>query len=183
MRYFTVNGRGSYYEGGTVELQSVAAGLPPDTPPEIAATAHKLFPHGVSAQAETYLLTPWVLDTSMPEAHRIARDAFGEVLVELVRRIEAPDAPSRFESLFAFEQLDDARWFRQHFRRGQGSIYAIDCDDGFRGDFTLLASLQGTPLRATAYASRYWASQPHWVETPHWETLLRLPVTIGPRIE
>jgi hypothetical protein len=181
-RYFSVHSRGVYSEGHRVQLQQVAAGLPADTPTEIGDTARVLFPEGVSEQGNFYLLQPRVLDTQNPAQHRVARDAFGEVLVELVRRIEAPSAPSRFQSLFAFEDLDDARWFRQTFRGGQGSIYAIDRDEGFRGDFTLLASLQGTPLRATAYARRYWASQPHWVGTPRWESLLRLPVTIGPKI-
>lgn len=182
-KYFTVHSPGKHHEGAVLNLKPVASNLPATTEAEFREAAEFLFPRGVSDQGLQYFLRPWSMEAPDPALMQTARDAFSEFLLEMIRRDFAPDAPSRFESWFGFSDLDDARWFKATFRQNQGEIFEVEHDRGFRGDFGLVASLAGTPLRAATYGHRYWSGEPHWHQPPRWEILLPAPVAIGARIE
>lgn len=58
------------------------------------------------------------------ELHHRAHE-FVEHLFEWLRKQQFSHLPSRFNSFFCWEHPDDARWFREKFRNGQGYIYEV----------------------------------------------------------
>lgn len=107
-----------------------------------------------------------------------------ELIVELVRQLQFPTKPSRYQSMFACEKIEDANYFRENHREHDGPqpIYEILVGDNtnvHRGDMRLLdlnASADNAAITFTK-AIWYWSGTPSL--EPLWEYVVPLPAHIG----
>ncbi|WP_143546322.1 hypothetical protein [Rhodococcus sp. 14-2496-1d] len=93
---------------------------------------------------------------------------------ELYRHTMHPGLPSRFQSLFAFTSITDARGFATNI--GGAPICELSVPTGaviHRGDMDWLKA--GNFAFMLDCAHKYWTGQP-MTATPTWEVLLALPV-------
>jgi hypothetical protein len=147
---------------------------------ELLAKAQALFPEGLSPHGIHYLVE-YCLATQRITGHRATIEAVPhvptvELTFELVRRLEFPDRPSRFQSWFGWQTLEEAKRFRESHGTPEARIFAIDSPGTFRADMSLLLH-GGSNLGATILAARYWSgiAGPH----PAWEFVLPQPIRIG----
>jgi hypothetical protein len=105
-------------------------------------------------------------------------DAEIDLLFEFIRRVEFPTCPSRYQSIFACESLEDAQAFRDEHRAG-AAIWEVEGKVAFRADHQLL-DLSGTAMDVVERARRYWRGEPGG--SPEWELLLKPPVTVVRRV-
>lgn len=97
-----------------------------------------------------------------------------EHFVELYRHALCPDLPSRFNSMFAFTTLGDARDFAADHGGGEVSQITVPAETvTHRGDMNWLHT--GTYTYSFECARNYWEGHPS--STPRWEVLIALPVT------
>jgi hypothetical protein len=103
----------------------------------------------------------------------------GIQLEDLFTKAKPPGKPARIESLFLFENYDDAEWHWAKMR--DGVLYECEIDAAsilHRGDMRLI-DLAGSELRAGAdplpHAHGYWAGES--TDDPRWE-LLAVEATI-----
>lgn len=137
------------------------------------------FPDGVTDHGERYLLRGGPLHV----------DPFTELTCELVRRAEFHQAPSRFESIFAWATMPEAQAFASAHQSASAPIFELETDDEpFRADMRCLNARQSILVAAYA-AHRYWSQQPNDVvlfsgqaQPPAWELLLRPPVRVVQRV-
>jgi hypothetical protein len=88
--------------------------LPPNIPPHIATLlkiAKEYFPGGLSIFGIDYLMEP-LRYTSYNNFGYISQAMTIDLVFELIRRARFPSLPSRYESLFACETLEEAKVFR-----------------------------------------------------------------------
>jgi hypothetical protein len=134
----------------------------------VCVEAAQLFPGGVTRFGLEYLAGGPLL----PE--KGISDAEIDLLFEFIRRAEFCERPSRYQSIFACESIEDARSFRDA-SRVKAAIWEVEGEVAFRADHNLL-HLSGTALEVVARARRYWRGEQG--VSPLWELLLRPPVTI-----
>lgn len=109
------------------------------------------------------------------ERKRLAEKVFDDV-----RRMVAPDAPSRLQSLFAFDSIDAARaWHRMRLRDSpRAALVSVEGTNARRYDMALLGvngdSYEEDALRDRA--RRYWKGETS--RQPCWEWLVPLPVRV-----
>ena len=171
-RYFTVD-RSGVLAPGTATLQ-VFSDLDPAVLQRYVA---ETFPEGVSRHGDRYLLSAGSSGKAV--------EPLIELLWEHGRCAIAPAAPSRFQSMFAFETVDEAQQFRSEFCAGSGRVWRLETGHGgFRADLRWL-SLRGSALEVAYAVSSYWRQQstadlPAQLSprTPLWEVLLRPPIQI-----
>ena len=142
------------------------------SPFELQIHVDKMFPDGVSSFGERYFLR----NSSDP---RLTEPAI-ELIFEYVRRANFPERPSRFQSVFGFESLNQVIEFRNRFGGGQGVIWEIESEKYFRADMSLL-TLGSSILVCSYFANKYWAGKPG--ENPFWEILLIPPVKVLKKID
>lgn len=140
-------------------------------PPELQAHVNGMFPNGVSSHGNQYFLS----NTSLAS---LASPNM-EILLEYVRRACYSTCPSRFQSYFGFQTIDDAITFRARFGEPQNSIWQVACRDYFKADMHLL-NMQGSILQYSYWAHLYWKGQPG--SSPFWELLLAPPVKVVAQI-
>ncbi len=100
-----------------------------------------------------------------------------EWFFELVRRGEFPKAPSRFQTVFAFESIHDARAFRFEFGGNYGvPIVRVKGERAHRANMRLIR-WTAPSVSTLANARAYWRGD-QGVATPLWELLLCPPVTV-----
>ncbi len=173
--YFTVD-RGGTLSPSTIELQR----WEDIEPIELQAQVDEAFPDGLSRHGERYLL--------QAESAGLALQPNLELMWEYARRAFAPNAPSRFQSLFAFERMDDAKKFQAEFGQGKGVWTVRSRQPPFRADMRWL-TLAGSTLIVWHSAVSYWrqvgtAGLPPALgpRRPLWEVLLVPPVDVLERI-
>ncbi|WP_410686116.1 DUF2441 domain-containing protein [Citrobacter braakii] len=117
------------------------------------------------------------------------------LVFELVRRSHFPEKPSRYQSLFACEQLNEVKQFRALLAEERGDeniltapIYEVlSWEPVHRGDMNLLNG-NCPVLELYHRAHLYWSGEPAPVkkgkeeEKPFWELLIPLPVVFGHRV-
>ncbi|WP_280504969.1 hypothetical protein [Nocardia farcinica] len=149
------------------------------------------FPGGLSEHGQRYLNGDFQFkfaNSQGQERGAVSQDTGIELLWELVRLNEYPQAPSRLQSVFAFERLEEARQFAEAEQRG--TIWEIEVEQpGFRADMSLLKAepRTGNTLQLARY---YWGqlndqdrSQfPPEFGPPVWEHLLTPPVRVIRRV-
>lgn len=102
-----------------------------------------------------------------------------EIALETARRAVAPEAPSRLACVFVYEELDQARVFRDRYRAG-GHILIVEPHDlnakRWRADPDHLTGSGGTPFvdYMPEAAFRYWTEP----ASNHVEMLLAGPVRV-----
>ncbi|WP_216911293.1 DUF2441 domain-containing protein [Nocardia noduli] len=108
-----------------------------------------------------------------------------ELVWELVRLNEFSGAPSRFQSMFAFESLAEAQQC-QVLDGGDGTIWEVETDlPGFRADMSLLHTHPKMDS-ALQMARIYWSQSEDYDRSnlppecgpPVWEILLAAPVHV-----
>lgn len=143
-------------------------------PIELQNMVLRLFPRGVSKHGDAYFLS----------ADAIAGDISYSIDwgLEFYRRAMYPNAPSRYECVFACESLSGAMAFRAQYRHPDDPIYEINADEDsiHRGDMSLLNN-SSTCLVYTYQIEHYWSGKT-FSQQPFWEVLIPLPATIGNQI-
>lgn len=97
-----------------------------------------------------------------------------EVVFELVRNMIKRDAPSRLQSLFAYDTVEQAEDFIADRREGPHEIWTIDVPDTtptHRGDGDWLG-VPASPLDFIASAVSYWSGARTNTSVPHDEEIL-----------
>jgi hypothetical protein len=175
-KFFRVNRIGKLAEGQTLDLQIYKN----VTPSELQRLVDSLLPDGCSAHGEQYLL-------KNPSSQlKSVANAPLEMFFELFRRAQFPSRPSRYQSWFAVETLDEAREFRRNFGDPANSIWEVEASDSFKANMSLLTTQQSMLCQAQL-AQFYWEG----VEGPSaalkkptfWEVLLVPPVQILKKVE
>lgn len=109
-----------------------------------------------------------------------------EVILELVRRRKYPGKRSRFQSVFAFEELDRAKRFVEEYRYEKAAvekaqIWEVEADQvTHRGDMAQFDQPFANLATGAELARKYWDGAES--ETPLWEVLLEPPVTVVDRV-
>lgn len=169
---FTVDRKGSLQVGAKL----VRTRHTDIQPTSLQAHVDDLFPAGVTEHGNGYLLN----------AKQPAQDVSGaiELIFEYVRRARFPHAPSRFESIFAFESLPEARHFMRVFGSETGMIWEVEFDTPvFRADMACL-SVCGSVLETSWRADRYWSSLDNGSGVASlWELLLEPPIHVRRIVE
>ena len=167
MSFYTVDRAGTLSEGLVCQLniyQDIS-------PPELAVHVKDLFPDGVSIHGEQYFLSN--------KAQAMAVDPMLELLFEQVRRTTQPERPSRLQSMFAVETLDQARLFQSEF--GGSAIYKVNSNVTFRANMRLL-NAGNSNLATSWFAHLYWKGEAGPINL-FWEYILKCPVHVGERVE
>ncbi len=137
----------------------------------------KMFNGKLSAHGKTYFYNQFVYNGSGFSVHD---SAVIEYTYELVRQIHFSKAPSRFQSFFAVESIEDAQKLRNETFSGHGDIYEVECEDFFKADMKLLYTgicFAGNQI----LANKYWSGESS--DNPLWEILMKEPVRIIRKIE
>jgi len=149
------------------------------TPVELGHLILELFPDGVSDQGNYYFLSnsPYVDPTINIDWS-----------FEFYRRAQHLDKPSRWQCLYAWQQLDEAIAFRSSKGSPSDPIFEIDTDlrNCHIADMSLLDNADSALIH-TYRAELYWQGQtmPNHLCNgwrSQWEVLVPLPVTIGRQI-
>jgi hypothetical protein len=178
--YFSVDRRGYYKPGGTLNLFKEnpfgwTSFLPIDglvTAEALAAHLNELFPDGLSLHGWNYMTGHTDFLTKHGTTVNYANyETTLELLLEYVRRAEFPSSHSRMQSYFAFGSLDAALAFRTN-----GSpVYRLDADVVLQLDQHWLR--HGNQGVAGSYCARkYWSGAGS--DNPKWECLLMPPVRV-----
>ena len=139
----------------------------------------RLFPAGITPHGRRYLQRDSIVAGRAPDGEGITRVVSAiETVWEWVRETRHPDAPSRFQSVFACDSVLDAKAMAQFFG-GPGDVWEVEVAvEGLRADMALL------DFRSIAHshqaADDYWSSLPS--SHPRWERLLTPPVSVRRQI-
>jgi len=142
-------------------------------PPELQIHIDYLFPGGVSYHGESYMLSGKRLATGVSEGI--------ELLFEYVRKSYFSNCPSRFQSFFGMENIDQAVSFRSKYGTADSVIWEVESDVAFKADMRLL-TLQGSLLILSYNAHRYWGGISSG-DNPVWEYLMVPPVKVIRKID
>lgn len=143
---------------------------------ELIKTIEDYFPNGISRHGENYLshkIFYWHDDVTNKDF--IPYIPSIELVFEIIRIAKYPTLPSRFQSMFAFEKLEDALNFKSLYSKEDCPIYIVEANKYIKRDMNLLKigfNISG----GITLAEKYWSAQQS--ETPEWEILLELPVKI-----
>lgn len=143
------------------------------TAAEIAETLTAMFPEGLSLHGQRYLLEPHVMPQGGYSVNHLI-----ELVFELVRRARFPTKPTRFQSFFGCETVEQARIFRQRFCQPFHCIYRVHADDFCRCDMELL-KLGVSGSSALNLVGKYWSGSAS--PNPFWEE--RPPVRVAERVD
>jgi hypothetical protein len=142
-------------------------------PQELQCHADEMFPQGFSHHGDHYFLK------NQSQA-KIASPNI-EILFEYVRRAHYKNRPSRFQSVFAFETIEQALDFKQKFGTSNSLIWEVESQENFKADMNLLTIGNNSILVYSYFAHLYWQGKTR--ENTFWEYLLVPPVKIIKKIE
>lgn len=169
--YFRVDRINAYSEGDTITLTS-----PEDIPSDFIQVLNMLAPGGLSPHGLVYCTNPSALAADKSVAIDLS--------LELFRRSFFASKPSRYQSVFAWDNLEDAQAFREkllpEFPNCVINEVSTASDNIHRGDMSILAN-NTTNLVYTDILRLYWSSFT-FRDDPLWEYVLPLPVTVGRRV-
>lgn len=130
-----------------------------------------LFPDGLSLHGWDFALRRSTVPLSNG-AVLLDPSCVVEMMFEYVRRASFPELPARFQSFFAFNNLEDVKAFAN-----QLPIYQVTSTNVFKFDQNWLTT--GDQISMIYYnADRYWSGAA--TPMPKWEYLLVPPVTAVP---
>lgn len=109
-----------------------------------------------------------------------------EISTEYIRLLKYPQYPSRFKCLFATEDLEQAKLWKNLFQSSKYQILKIECSKYYKFDanwitkpgafynFYQTDKFDNISFASYCYfADKYWSGQPS--PTPLWELLVELP--------
>lgn len=182
--FYSVDRRGFYQEGAKLELMLVDTSDRPFwnlpgwySESELKQHLRELFPDGLSFHGWQYLLDRHdFINIGTPPIPYVNHATTVELIFEYVRRASYPKLPSRFQSYFAWESIEDAKSFQQD----QQLIYQLECEQFCKADQKLLTTgVQN--ITTSLCAHKYWSGES--TSEPRWEYLLAHPVTVVKRVE
>lgn len=142
------------------------------SPQELQVHVDELFPEGFSVHGERYFLKNSSNSTSInPNI---------ELIFEIVRQAHYEDKPSRFQSFFATETVEDAKKFSSKFGTDNDLVFEIACEGYFKADMSLL-TLNNTILVESYLAHLYWKGKT-CSGNPLWECLVKPPLIIKKKL-
>jgi len=167
------------------------------SPDENLATLQDLYPEGLSGHGARYAQARLITDEAglnagweamagglsveSPEKDReevitIRPDVVQfEFQLELVRRLDFEEKLSRFQSCFAFQELDEAVEFCHTQRGGDAKIVEVEADSFEERDMDLVSANQfGDILRK---GRDYWEGNAG-SDDPTWEVVMEPPVEV-----
>ncbi|EFC7755408.1 hypothetical protein CS018_004119 [Escherichia coli] len=168
MKLFMVDRRGIYSTGDIVTPKQFSD----ITPVEMSSLVDKLFPRGLAPQGEGYLINN--------AAKIYNKNELIDWGLEFYRRGVCPQKPSRYTSLFAWGNLEEAKHFRLTDGKPSDKIFTIQTDSYHRGDMSLLRN-DTSVLEFTYRMELYWSGKT-FNPDPVWEYICPLPVTIGEQV-
>lgn len=166
------------YEDRTEPLQGIGEHIRAMCPEGYSVHGKRYYSHGgrnepsCGSYRQDYTCSPYY------------KDALLELLAELVRQAHYRDKPSRFQSMFAWDSLANAKTWQSNHAPGSPIYELIPTQRVHRGDMALL-TLGGTMARINMQLHLYWqgntlVSSDH---SPTWEYLLEHPVRVGVLVE
>ncbi len=179
--FYTVDRIGALKAGGTIELCSPDYSFPhhhaqnKETSLEIEQTIKDLFPLGLSPHGLRYLF-----DRYQFLQGAISVSPMIELMVELVRRLEFSDYPSRLESFFGTESIETARRFKAEFSQPHHRVFKVSCARHFKADMRLLV-IGASAASSINLFKKYWRGESSL--EPLWEVLMVPPVTIIEQVD
>ncbi|MCK9251086.1 MAG: DUF2441 domain-containing protein [Solirubrobacteraceae bacterium] len=133
------------------------------------------FPDGVSRHGNYYFAQ--ALKMTPDQASSLAVD----LVFETVRRYEFPRLPSRMQTIFAVDSLEDAERFRVGRRPDDAPIFLVSGRVAHRANM-YLTGLGNYGAGAIINARDYWSGEQGEVPDLLWEYLLEPPVTVIERV-
>lgn len=174
MEFYHMDRRGFFTEEKIINLYSVSINGNVDG---LEEHAKFLFPNGLSKHGNQYLNAG------------VTIDSITEWFFEYVRRSDFNNRPSRFESIFAFNSIEDLRRFKVEKEIYElYPIYKLQSDNFFKADMNLVGN-QSSPLVSSFFAHNYWSGKTNeelnkeFNLTPLWEYLLTGKIKVLKRIE
>jgi hypothetical protein len=168
--YYRVDRVNAYSEGDTINLTS-----PIDIPSVFIDVLKMLTPGGLSPHGMNYLTNSGMPSTNI--------NASIDLSLELFRRSFFKTKPSRYQSIFAWDNIEDAKAFMGSLLPEFPNcvIYEISAnsEDLHRGDMSLL-TFGSTNLVYADLLRLYWNGTT-FNKSPKWEYLIPLPVKVGAR--
>lgn len=134
-----------------------------------------LYPDGISYHGVQYLLNSCLItkdNFGKPTTYTFSNPMM-EAIFELVRSSEFSHLPSRMQSMFCWQNLNDLKRFHDDSKH---KIFEIETDNYFVGDMNLLL-LGGQIIHAIEFARMYWSGERS--KDPHLEVLVPLPIKVG----
>lgn len=135
------------------------------------------FPESVTQHGDRYCMS------NVPEG---SGSTFGfEFYLEMVRQADFSDKHSRFQSVFAWENLEDARWFAREYsddNLDRATILEIEGEKVHKGDFNLATVPSFNYMMTLSFCHLYWEGE-EGTQNPHWEILLEPPVEVVEEVE
>lgn len=168
MELFMVDRRGIYSTGDVVMPKRFTD----ISPAEMSSLVDNLFPCGLAPHGESYLINNSATIRNKSE--------FIDWGLEFYRRGVYPEKPSRYTSLFAWDSVEKARYFRLTYGKPSDKIFTIQTNNYHRGDMSLLKN-DLSVLAFTYIMELYWSGDTVNLE-PVWEFICPLPITIGSEI-
>ena len=168
--FYTVDRTGYLKESMILDLQ-----IYKDIEPDYLQThVDKLFPDGVSSHGNIYFLN------GKQDTLHVSPNL--ELVFEYVRRSNFKDLPSRFQSVFAWDNIEDARWFLKNYPGEKSFLYEVKSDVIHKANMKLL-NANSSILVTSYFAEMYWKGEEGSVGEIRWEYLLKCPVQVLKRVK
>lgn len=149
------------------------------TQPSLAVTVEML------AAWRWAALTPagYLVNPTGAAALREGKDRLLEMIVELVRRLEFPERPSRYASVFAYATVDAAVGFRRQHGQPDTPLWRVEVEGATHAADARQVDLEPMPLAVISRVLRYWRGEFDPDPEPwHEEHLLAPPVKVIERV-
>lgn len=101
-----------------------------------------------------------------------------ELLFEQIRQDHYRSKPSRLNCLFAFQRLNEAQHFLNHYRPPQSRIYQVSAVGEVHLGYFPLINATSSPAAILELAHLYWQGKKSDIAYQYREVLLPLPVKI-----
>ena len=165
-RFFHVDRNGGLQEGQEINFVKFYE-IKPD---ELQDHFNVLYPEGFSNWGINFLLN-----------YANNTDSLTEILFDYVRRSCFKERPSRFQSVFAFDNIEQAKDFRYRFNNSIGNIWEIEANNFFKADMNLLDLKSFKLMQLDYHAHLYWKGET--IGNPYWEYLLVPPVKVIRKVD
>jgi hypothetical protein len=167
--FFRVDQSMKLYEGQKINFVKKEN----NKPEELQTRINFLFPEGVTDLGYN------LLDSNANNVSNLV-----ELVFEYVRRSYYSEKPSRFQSIFAFDNIEQAKLFRYKFCDCKNKIWEVESITSFRADMSLLDLPPNCSLLQLDYmAHLYWNSETEDSRCTFWEYLLVPPVKVIRKVD
>jgi hypothetical protein len=156
------------------------APLPP-TDNEIVMHIKDRYPAGLSAHGYQYFGSADIL---LDRFNLATPGALIELMLEAVRHAHYPQKPCRYQSVFAWNSIDECLKFRMTHGDGANPVYELHPERApHRGDMSIYG-IAGTTASLDMRLHMYWRGETlnNPAHTPTWETVIPLPAKVGKQV-